>query len=214
MNAKKLLVPACLVALGLAAVAVSLATADTSGQPAAGAAPQLPPGWTQEDMMKCMKAGTPGKEHETLGKGVGEWVAKTTMWMTPDSEPIESEGAWTLERFMDGRFFKAEMDGEMPGMGPYHGFGLYGFDNVAGKFVTMWVDNMSTGIMHGDGKLADDGKKLTWTYTGNCPLTEKPTTMREVETIKSADSKTLDMYGEDPKTGKEFHMMHIELTRK
>jgi hypothetical protein len=214
MNARKLLAPACLVVLGLAAVAVSLATADTSGQPAVGAAPQLPPGWTQEDMQKCMKAGMPGEQHERLGKGVGTWVAKTTMWMTPDSEPITSEGTSTLEPFMDGRYFKAEMDGEMPGMGPYHGFGLYGFDNVSREFVSMWVDNHSTGIMHGTGKLSDDGKKLSWTYTGNCPLTEKPMKMREIETTTGADTKTLDMFGEDPKTGKEFQMMHIDLTRK
>lgn len=214
MNVKKLIAPACLIVLGLAAVAVSLATADTSGQPAAGAAPQLPPGWTQEDMMKCMKAGTPGEQHAALGKGVGEWAAKTTMWMTPDSEPMEGEAVWTLEPFMEGRYFKAEMDGDMPGMGPYHGFGLYGFDNVSREYVSMWVDNHSTGIMQGVGKMSDDGKKLTWTHTGNCPITEKPTKMREVDTVQSADSRTLDMYGQDPKSGKEFHMMHIELTRK
>ena len=31
---------------------------------------------------------------------------------------------------MDGRFIKVEVEGEMPGMGPFHGFGIYGFDNV------------------------------------------------------------------------------------
>jgi hypothetical protein len=38
--------------------------------------------------------------------------------------------------------------------------------------------------------------------------------MREVETVTGPNSKTLEMFGTDPKSGKEFKMMRIELTRK
>jgi hypothetical protein len=115
---------------------------------------------------------------------------------------------------MDGRYIKVEIKGDMPGMGPFEGFGIYGYDNVSGQFVASWVDNQSTGIMNGTGELSKDGKTLTWKNTFNCPLNKKPAVMREIDTITGPNSKTLEMIGNDPKSGKEFKMMRIELTRE
>lgn len=66
----------------------------------------------------------------------------------------------------------------------------------------------------GSGQPDANGKVITWTYTYNCPVTQKPTTLRDVETFHSKDSKTMEMFGIDPKSGKEFQMMRIELTRQ
>ena len=77
-----------------------------------------------------------------------------------------------------------------------------------------WIDNQSTGIMHGEGKLSDDGKVMTWHFTFNCPLTGEPAKLRQVETTISPTRKTLVMYGPEPKSGKEYRMMSIELTKK
>jgi hypothetical protein len=106
------------------------------------------------------------------------------------------------------------MAGEMPGMGPYSGFGLIGFDNVTKKFVSTWIDNHSTGIMSGSGALSPDGKVLTWTYNYTCPVTNKPAVMREIETITGPETKTLEIFSTEPKSGKEFQMMRIEFTKK
>ena len=38
--------------------------------------------------------------------------------------------------------------------------------------------------------------------------------MRQVEKTTGPDTKTLEMFGPDPKSGKEYKMMTIELTRK
>lgn len=99
-------------------------------------------------------------------------------------------------------------------MGPYRGSGIVGFDNVTQKFVSTWIDNCSTGIMTGTGELSSDGKTLTWSYTYNCPVAKKPVGMRQVETVTAPDTKRLEMYGTDPKSGKEYKMMTIELTKK
>jgi hypothetical protein len=120
----------------------------------------------------------------------------------------------TITPMMDGRFIKIEMEGEMPGMGPYHGLGICGYDNVADQFVTTWIDNHNTAIMNGVGKVSDDGKTLSWNYSAHCPITQKPTTMREVETVTGPTTKTLEMFGTEPKSGKEFRMMRIELTKE
>jgi hypothetical protein len=219
MNRRKLSAAArsaCVAALGLVVMVGSIAIATPSKdlKPASGPELELPPGWTEADMKACMVAGTPGKMHEHLAKGAGVWHGKTTMWMAPGAEPMTSDCTSTVTPMMDGRYIKVEMAGEMPGMGPYSGFGIYGFDNVSKKFVSTWVDNHSTGIMNGTGDLSPDGKTTSWTYNVNCPITGKPTVMREVETVTGPDTKTLEMFGTGPKGDKEYKMMRIELTKK
>jgi hypothetical protein len=216
MKVSKLFVAVFAAAVGAAAAVASLAIAESSKEaPAAGQAEmKLPPGWTMEDMQAYMRAATPGKMQERLAKDAGVWLCKNTMWTAPDTEPITSEGKSTVTPIMDGRYTKCEMEGEMPGMGPYHGFAIYGYDNIAKQFVCTWIDNMSTGFANGVGELSDDGKTLTWKFTANCPITEKPVVMREIETVTGPNTKTLEMFGTDPKSGKEFQMMKIELTKK
>ena len=229
MNRSRLFAAACVAAVGLMIGTLAIAEpakdandAQTakdsksakSAKPADQAEIKLPPGWTEADMQACMLAGMPGKMHEHLAKDAGVWNGKTQMWMVPGSEPMTSECTSTVAPIMDGRYIKAEMAGEMPGMGKYNGFGIYGFDNVSQKFVSTWIDNQSTGVMNGIGELSPDGKTMTWKYTYNCPINKKPTALREVEKVTGPNTKTLEMFGNDPKSGKEFKMMRIELTKK
>lgn len=216
LNRRNVFTPLCLSVAGIAAVAGLLAFTEPAKdmKPAGQPEMQLPPGWTPEDMQACMVAGTPGPMHEHLAKGVGVWNGKNTMWMAPGMDPIKSESVSTVKSAMDGRYFKCEMVGDMPGMGPFNGFGLAGFDNVSQKFVSTWIDNMSTGIMNGTGELSSDGKVLTWTFSYNCPINKKPTVMREIETITGPNTKTLEMWSTDPKSGKEFKMMQIDFTKQ
>jgi hypothetical protein len=213
MSAKKLFAGAVVVA-GFATVLGAIAwAADVTPASPTGEEIKLPPGWTMEDMQACIIAGTPGEMHERLANEVGTWKGKSTMWMAPGAEPVESEVTSTVSPIMDGRYVKVEWKGDMPGMGPYDGFGIYGFDNVSQEFVAIWIDNHSTGIMKGTGQQSEDGKTITWSYTHNCPLTKKPAHMRDVEKVTGPNSKTLEMFGEDPKSGKEFKMMQVELTK-
>ncbi|MEX1097892.1 MAG: DUF1579 domain-containing protein [Planctomycetales bacterium] len=216
MNGRKLFAFACVGAAVAAMLLGTMAIADPPQEPKITGQPEfkLPPGWTEADFQACLLAGTPGKEHEHLAQGVGVWDCKTTMWMAPGTEPMQSGGTMTVTSVMDGRYTKCEIKGEIPGMGPYLASGVYGFDNVSRKFVATFIDNHSTGIMTGTGELSKDGKTLTWKYTYNCPITKKPTVMREIETITGPDTRTLVAFGIDPKSGKEFQMMSVEMTRK
>ena len=214
MNAKIRFVAAFLTAACVTAGAIAVAEPGKDAKPSGELEFKLPPGWTQADLEKCMLAGTPGKPQQRLAAEKGEWAGKTTMWMGPDGPPMNSECTCTLTPIMDGRFTTVEMNGEMPGMGPYKGQGIHGFDNVSQKYVSTWIDNHSTGIMTGEGELSKDGKTMTWHFKFNCPLTGKPAMMRQVETTTGPNSKTLVMYGPEPKSGKEYKMMSIELTRK
>lgn len=218
MNRKSLSAPVC-IAAALAAVAGTLAIAQPTkeAKPAPAAAQpemKLPPGWTEADAQACALAGTPGKMHERLAQDIGVWQGKNTMWMAPDTEPMTSECTYTVKSAMDGRYIKSVMAGEMPGMGPFNGEATAGFDNVLQKFVGVWIDNHSTGIMTGTGEMSADGKSITWTYSYNCPITQKPAVLRQVERWTGKGTKTLEMFGTDPKSGKEFKMMSIEFTKK
>jgi hypothetical protein len=175
---------------------------------------KLPDGWTMEDLQACMAAGVPGEMHKKLAKDVGTWKGKQTMWMGPGSQPATSDCTSTVTPMMDGRFVKVDFSGEIPGMGPYNGMGIVGYDNVSKKFQATWLDNHSTGMSMGTGELSADGKTLTIEYNFTCPVTKKPATMRQVETYTSPTSKTMEMFGADPKSGKEYKMMKIEMTKK
>lgn len=225
MNIRGLRMPMSLVAAGLIVLAGAAAaqpakeskpasTPPKDAQPATPPDMKLPPGWTEEDIQACIDAGTPGPMHEFLARNVGQWTGKVKHWMAPDTEPLTSECTSTITPFMEGRFFRGEFSGDMPGMGPFQGFGIYGYDNVSKKFQATWVDNFGTGMMVGVGELSSDGKTLTWEYTYNCPIAKKPVTMREIERYTSKDTMILEMHGADPKSGRKYKMMEIHLTRQ
>ena len=212
---RKLFSPILAVAVVLATAAGAITLAQQSKDSKPGQAElKLPPGWTEADMKACVAAGMPGEKHAHLAKSVGTWTGKSTLWMAPGVEPVTSDCTSKVTTIMDGRFTKAEFDGEIPGMGPYHGVGISGYDNVSQKFVSTWIDNHSTGIMTGTGDLSSDGKTTTWNYTYTCPIAKKPVVMRQVDTMTGPNTMTMEMSGPDPKTGKDFKMMKIELTKK
>jgi len=205
---RSLMVAACLVGLG--AIANSLATA----QPPKDAKHDAPAGMSADEMKAMMDAATPGKMHEWIGKHVGTWHGENQMWMAPGAPPMKSNCTNTISVIMGGRYTKADVAGEMPGMGPFMGLGITGYDNVSKKFVGSWIDNMATGIMQGTGELSKDGKTLTWTYTCNCPLTKKSQTMRQVENFPDDNTMILEMFSTDPKSGKEYKCMRIDFSRR
>ena len=212
---KRYIEPTLAVIIGIAIVAFSIAVAH-AGQEKSANAPQfkLPPGWTEADMQACMLAATPGKMHQQLARVAGQWRGRQTMWMYDGAEPVQSEITSTVTPIMDGRFLRVEFSGNTPGMGPFSGFGITGFDNVTGKVVSTWLDNWSTGIMTGTGEISEDGSTITTKMSHNCPINKKPTVIRQIETLTGPDAKTLEMFSTDPKSGKEFRMLSIELTRK
>lgn len=209
--------------VGLAAIAGSIVIAQPTKEPAKPGTPaatkpatqpdKIPPGMSEADMKACEAAATPGPMHQRLARSIGVWSGKATMWMTPDAPPMQCEVNSTVSSFLDGRFVKCETTGNLAGM-PFNGFGLYGYDNVAQKLQATWVDNCTTSMGTGTGAFSADNKTLTWNYTFSCPINKKPTALREVQTITGPDTMTMQMFGNEPHSGKEFKMMEIQMTRK
>jgi len=185
------------------------------GTPSAAPDAAAQPGGDGMDaaMMEAwMKAATPGKMHKHLAKGLGTWDGVVRHWPAPGAPVMESNCITVITPMFDSRFTKSETSGDMPGMGPFAGFGLYGYDNVSEQFQSVWIDNMGTGMMTGTGKLSDNGKVLTWSMNYFDPMTKKPMVMREVDRTINDNSTVLEMYGPGP-DGNEFKMMEITYTR-
>lgn len=179
---------------------------------AADAPPQMSPG-QQAMMEKMAKAATPGPQHALLTGMAGEWSCTVKMQMDPSMPPQESQSTATITSLMDGRYIQELDSGQMGGM-PFSGMGVYGFDNVSGKYVSTWIDNMGTGIMTSVGTADASGKVINWTGTMNDPVTGKPTKERMVMTLTDKDHHTFEMFGVPPGGKKEMKMMTIDYVRK
>ena len=168
----------------------------------------------QQAMMdKMMKAATPGASHEILKKMAGEWNCTVKYQMDPSKPMQESQSTSTITSLMEGRYSQEVTSGQMMGM-PFSGMGLYGYDNVIGKYVSVWIDNMGTGIMKSEGTADASGKVITWVGSMSDPMTGKPTKERMVTTWVDDNHYTVEMYGVPPGAKKEMKTMTIDYMRK
>ncbi|QDU77629.1 hypothetical protein Pan97_47010 [Bremerella volcania] len=115
------------------------------------------------------KLGAPGKPHEHLQAMVGKYKTISN-WIVPgENEESVDEGTAEFKSILGGRFvtqqFKSTYNGE-----PMEGFGILGYDNAEQKFVGIWIDNMSTHILHTEGKLDDKTGVMTETGTCSSPI--------------------------------------------
>jgi len=161
-------------------------------------------------MKKWMEYMTPGTSHQAFAKMVGNWKAIVTMYDAQSGEQNKSEGTATYEMILGGRYLKSTFKGNMMGM-PFEGMGLDAFDNASKEYISIWVDNMGTGIMYMKGKWDDDLKTIV--YLGNVvnPMTGKDEKNKTVFK-KTADDHmfmTTYMFVGD----KEVKQMEIEYSR-
>jgi hypothetical protein len=158
------------------------------------------------------KFGAPGPEHKLLEPLVGTWHATVKTWMDPNQPPQVSDGTLVRKSVMDGRFVQEDFDGKMLDRA-FRGCGLIGFDRAKNKFVTTWIDSVTTAIQTASGTYDSYAKTWTFKQEDTCPITGKHVKMRDVLRIVGPDQQQMEMFrqlGDD----KEARMMEITLTRK
>ncbi|HSU29531.1 MAG TPA: DUF1579 domain-containing protein [Chitinophagaceae bacterium] len=175
-----------------------------------------PKAWIPIDslmMDKAWKEGmTMGEPHKMLAKCAGTWDGDVTMWMAAGAPPSTSKTTSVTTPVFGGLYQESKHSGNMMGM-PFEGMSIMGYDNMKKEYFSTWIDNMGTGIYVFTGQWDDASKKLTMTGTMKC-MNGQDGTMREVFTMTDDDHQTLEMYGPDPQTGKEYKNMEIKYTRK
>lgn len=180
---------------GALAFAVGLGPDDDKAHGGMDAAAQEMSPEAMAEMQQWMDAGTPGEQHEMLAKSVGEWTCTTWFKMDPDAPAMESTGTVSTKPVLGGRYFQSHfhMD-DMMGM-PFDGIAFMGYDNIQDRFVSTWIDSMSTGIFSSTGKMSSDGTKLIMTGT----MTEPDGTVTATKMVTEwvGDDKIIDTMYDD-----------------
>ena len=83
----------------------------------------------------------------------------------------------------------------------------------ATKALEIKLDNLSTGIMHNEGSISEDGKVITNLGKSHDPATGKRYKLRTVTTIVDHDHFTLEWFGTE-EGGKESKVVSMAHTRK
>jgi hypothetical protein len=206
------------------ATASSPATTTTASSPAAATTASSPAATTTgagpsaEEMKYMMEMAKLNENHKLLAGLVGTWSYTVKIWMAPGAPPTESKGTAVCKALMDGRYFSTENSGsfKMPGADgkmkemAFRGVATDGYDNAKKKFVSSWIDNMSTGIYLAEGTY----DSATKTFTYNSEMEMMPGTKSKVrQTLKVPDANhhTLEFF-EDRGAG-EMKTMEINVTR-
>jgi hypothetical protein len=159
---------------------------------------------------RAAEADVPGPIHERLNGLAGSWdvAIRYKLGDKLREGTASCEAKWVL----DGRFLRQDYTSQFQGR-PLHVIQLLGYDNNRRKTIEIKLDNMSTGGLHNEGSISDDGKVITNVGESLDPTTGKPYKLRTVTTIVDADHFTLEWFRIDDvnKLNKVVSMSH---TRK
>lgn len=191
----------------LCAALQSNALAQEQSKPDAKAAPNM-----QEMMKKYMEVASPSEGHKYLEPLVGKWDAVIRAYMDPSKPPMESKGTCESKWILDGRFIYSEMSGQIMGM-PFKGVEIWGYDNYKKRYVVSHVDNMSTAISTGEGKL-DLAKKVMTAFgkMDDVMMDERDKPVKYVTRVISKDQYVFEVYDEVGGPN-EFKALEIVYTR-
>jgi hypothetical protein len=97
---------------------------------------------------------------------------------------------------------------------PFSGVGYTGYDNFKKRYVSLWIDNMSTAMSTMDGNLDKEGKTFTTWGRMDEPMTgEKGKKIKYVTRIIDNDTQTFEVY-DVAAYGDKKPTMQITYTRK
>lgn len=179
--------------------------AKDSKSPAAAAQPAMDPA-----MQEMMKFAAPGPMHELLRSFAGTWKTSSKTWTGP-GDPVVSEGMCKRDMILGGRFLQSSYTGNMMNM-PFEGMEILGFDTKKNEFVSIWMDNMGTGVMMSSGGQVDPtGKVITVNMNMDDPMTKKQVPYKMVTKIVDANKHTFTMTA--VRDGKEVTEMEMTYTR-
>ena len=162
-----------------------------------------------------MKAAAVGPQHEKLKALTGRWNVQGKYRMGPDAPWQEQKSTCTGELIIGGRFLEQHYQGE-PMMGsntPFEGIAIIGYDNGEQKYVSSWMDSMSTMMLTSQGTSDDGGKTITLrSGEFTCPMNGQRLTMKTVFQIEGNDRFVIRGYTPGP-DGKEFQGMELVHSR-
>jgi hypothetical protein len=153
----------------------------------------------------------PGPEHARLNDLVGTFDVVISIWVTPASTPIVSNGAAVSKWVLDGRYVQTSLSGYVDGQ-PYSAIGYAGYDNAGKVYQASWMDNESTAQTWYQGGFVAGSKSAVMTAATVNPVSGKAETLELRMTIDKDGNHVTELWG----TGggaKVFKMMELRYLR-
>ncbi len=119
----------------------------------------------------------PGPEHELLKKRAGTWDAEV------DFMGQMTKGTYTSKLALGDMWLVSDYQGSMMG-GAFLGHEILGWDSQKKKYVSCWVDSMSTALAFSEGSWDEASKTMTMTGDSVDPTGQ---TMKTVSVTKMID---------------------------
>lgn len=155
---------------------------------------------------------TPGEMQKMIVSWDGKWNTEISSWMSPDAPPEKSTGTSINKSVLGGRYQESIHTSTMMGM-PFEGHGTLGYDNAKKTFVSSWIDNLGTGLIKLEGSWDAATKSITMKGMCTDPASGKDCEMKEVFKVVDDNTHIMEMYGPNPKDGKEMKMMEMKFKR-
>ena len=145
-------------------------------------------------------------QHKKLQEMEGTWSFTLKM-----GEGDETKGECVYKMECGGLWLTSDFRTDFNGA-KYQGKGLDGYDTNKKKYVSVWVDSMTTAPMFFEGDYDAKGEKLTMHSKGPGPE-GKPGVWRSVSTTNQRDKHVFEMFFK-PEGGEETQMMTVIYTRQ
>ena len=135
----------------------------------------------------------PGPEHEMLKKREGTW----TTLMKADGGEFKGEVTYKME--LGGLWLVGDMNSDLGGQ-KFQGRSLDTYDAASKKFVSVWLDSMSTKPMNMEGTYDAKTKTMTTVTTADAPGPDgKPAKWKSVAVMSDDDTFEMKMFVGDTK---------------
>ncbi len=155
---------------------------------------------------------TPGDNHKWLEKSNGTWEGEVSQWMDPAAPPTKAKAVNVQSSALGGRYTISKFTTTMMGQ-PMEGMGTMAYDNAKKMFVSTWIDNMGTGIVHMSGTLDANTNTLNLKGHQSDPMTGKDSEMREEFKMIDDNTYSMALYGAGM-DGKEMKFMEGTFKKK
>ena len=107
------------------------------------------------------ESGRLAPQHEKFKVLAGNWKVDAEYYWDNPKEAKRAKATATFEVILGGRFVQQIFHGTLDGK-PYEGRGISGYDKTKKKYVGIWIDDMSTGMMIMEGQQDEDGNTVDY----------------------------------------------------
>src|SRR5690606_30071829 len=106
--------------------------------------------------------------------------------------------------------YQSEMEGA-----PFEGWALTGYDNITGRFWTVWMDTMSTAVYSGEGTCDEGHTTCTFEISGTDPMSGGVSRSRMVVEYvgENTERHSMFMIAEDGSETQLFEMLYERTLR-